>query len=95
MMTGYESWLSQIERAKYYLTVYKLKDNLFENELFYNTFMQLGYTDVYSYYSVVLHERYYKEVGDNKVFVRRDGGSYYFEHNHEIADKLFSLVVYL
>lgn len=63
--------------------IYGFEKYLYANELFFKTFMDLGYQNLYSYYSVVLHERYFKEVQDKKMFVWRDGGDYSFEFSEE------------
>lgn len=83
-MKYYEEWLSRVEYAKSMHAIYGFEKHLYDNELFFRKFMSMGYQNVWSYYSVVCHERYYKELGDKKLFVSRDGGPYYFECSHEI-----------
>lgn len=82
-MKNYKEFLTRLEYAKSMYGIYGFEKYLYENELFFRLFMSLGFENLFSYYSMVLHERYYKKVGDKELFVWRDGSYYSFEFSHE------------
>jgi len=91
-MKNYKLWLTKLDYAKTMIGIYGFEKTLMGNELFFKLFMSLGFDNLFSYYSMVPHERYYKKVADFELFVWRDGSSYNFEFSHEPTDVFRQIV---
>lgn len=87
-MKKYNDWVSRLDYAKSMYEIHGFEKCLNDNEIFFRAFTDMGFQNLYSYYSVVLHERYFKEHNELKCFAWRDGGPYFFEFNTEIDDLL-------
>lgn len=95
-MKHFEEYLKNIEYQKQMYSIYGswLKDHLGNNEMFFNTFLSLCFENSYSYYSVVCHERYIKQISTKKCFVWRNGDNYKFEFSDEqkVSDVIRSVL---
>lgn len=92
-MKHFEEFTKNIAYVKSMYELYGdwLKDHLGNDVMFFNLFLELGFENAYSYYSVVCHERYIKSIGAKRCFVFRNGsGPYHFEFDDE--SKLITVI---
>lgn len=80
-MKHLEDFVKNIEYAKHMYKIYGdyTTERLGNDLIFFKTFIGLGFENMYSYYSVVVHERYLKIIGTKKCFIWRDGNNYKIE----------------
>jgi len=86
-MKNYESALKHEgyrKASRSHQDIKYIEECLGNDVLFYNKFISSGYTDWYSYYSMLVHEFYLIMDGEDvKVFVWRNGGPYRVEFKTE------------
>ena len=71
-MKHYQNWLSQIAIQKGHFEMYggkRFYGGLSQHKKIYDSLLQNGFKDLYSYNSVITHERYVGFFGCNIVFI--------------------------